>query len=404
VVRREGVRAASRDKPSTREAPPMQRIHRTCPVRDRGHRPLHNKQQSAAPGSDRDTAAPGVATLAPAFPQALPSLVGLPTEYSHEFRAEMVYDLCAALVREGLATCESWKTCGENALVFAKHAIMSAIGEDRWNLLQRNVEYHLEVSDVAEREGFDEAMEPGQLAVTVVCNGSGYVKIGPAIEALEAEEPGLGAAFYWTLTYALYRVMRVYNHDDALQYEERVREYADQDDEEHRGQYEFPEVEKALPECIRLSLNKDNHDRWNLDARRLLRRHSHGRYRSWIERLRKLQQLSRIRVRTSYSFIEEGNYDSPPLPSLLVAFKEQDAITACFDEEGQYMLEGTSEPAVGVAFRPHIAEEVRQAVRIVERFVLFNHELYEFIETLQEWEKRHADPCLDRGEPSLRAA
>ncbi len=316
----------------------------------------------------------------------------------------MVYDLCAALVREGFATCEGWKTCGGSALVFAKHAIMSAIGEDRWNLLQRNVEYHLEVSDVAEREGFDEILEHGRLAVTVVCSGSGYVKIGPAIEALEAEEPGLGAAFYWTLTYALYRVMRVYNHDDALQYEERMRGYADQDEEENKGQYEFPEVENALPECIRLSLNKDNHDRWTFDARRLLRKHSQGRFRSWIDRLRKLQQLSRIRVRPSYGFIEEGNYDSPPLPSLLVAFKERDAITACFDEEGQYMLEGTSEPAVGVAFCPQNAEEVHNALRIVERFVLFNHELYEMVEALQEWEKRHADPNLDRGEPSLRAA
>jgi hypothetical protein len=35
---------------------------------------------------------------------------------------------------------------------------------------------------------------------------------------------------------------------------------------------------------------------------------------------------------------------------------------------------------------------------------VFNHELYEFVEILQEWEKCHADPCLDRGEPSLRAA
>ena len=331
-------------------------------------------------------------------------LSGLPTEYSHEFRAELVYDLCAALVREGLATCESWKTCGESALVFAKHAIMSAVGEDRWNLLQRNVEYHLEVSDVAEREGFDEVMGHGQLAVTVVCGVSGYVKIGPAIEALEAEEPGLGAAFYWVFTYALYRVIRVYNHDDALQYEERLQEYAEEDDEENKGQYEFPEVEKALPECIRLSLNKDSHDRRTLNARRLLRKHSQGRYRSWIERLRKLQQLSRIRVPPSLSFIEEGNYDSPPLPSLLVAFKERDAITACFDEEGQYMLEGTSEPAVGVTFHPNIVEEVRQAVRTVQRFVLFNHALYEFVETLQEWEKSHADTRLDRGEPSLRTA
>jgi hypothetical protein len=315
----------------------------------------------------------------------------------------MVYDLCAALVREGLATCEGWKTCGESAIVFAKHAIMSAIGEDRRNLLQRNVEYHLEVSDVAEREGFDEVMDHGQLAVTVICGGSGYVKIGPAIEVLEAEEPGLGAAFYWTLTHALYRVMRVYNHDDALQYEERLQEYAEEDEEENKSQYEFPGVEKALPECIRLSLNKDNRGRWNLDARRLLRRHSQGRYRSWIDQLRKLQQLSRIRVRQSSSFIEEGNYDSPPLPSLLVAFKERDAITACFDEEGQYMLEGTSEPAVGVAFSPQNAEEVRNAVRMVERFVLFNYELYEMVEALQEWEKRYADSSLDRGEPSLRA-
>ena len=178
--------------------------------------------------------------------------------------------------------------------------------------------------------------------------------------------------------------MRVYNHDDALQYEERLQEYADQDEEENKGQYEFPEVEKALPECIRLSLQKDDHDRWNLGARRLLRKYGSGRYGSWIKRLRKLQQLSRIRIRPSNSFIEEGNYDSPPLPSLLVAFKERDAITACFDEEGQYMLEGTSEPAVGAAFHPQDPEEVRQTVRIVERFVMFNRELFQLVEDLQE--------------------
>ena len=385
----------------------MQRIHRTRPDGVRSHKPVHREPGPHASGTNGVADATGVALLAPAFAQALPSLAGLPTEYSHEFRAELVYDLCAALVREGLGTCESWKECGESVLVFAKHAIMRAIGEDRRNLLQRNVEYHLEISDVADREGFDEVMGDGQLAITVVCGGSGYLKIGPAIEALEAESPGLGAAFYWTLTYALYRLMRVYNHDDALQYEERLQEYADQDDEENKGQYEFPEVEKALPDCIRSSLKKDGHDRWNLRARRLLCKYGNGRYGSWIKRLRKLQQLSRIRVRSTYSFIEEGNYDSPPLPSLLIAFKEQDALTACFDEESQYMLEGTSEPAVGVAFHPQNSEEVRQALRIVERFVLFNHELFQLVEGVQEWEKsedNHADTRLDWGESSLRAA
>lgn len=363
----------------------MQRIHRTRPVRVRSHGPVQRQPQPIAPCADGVASTTGIALLAPPFAQALPSLAGIPIEYSHEFRAELVYDLCAAaLVREGLGTCESWKECGESVLVFAKHAIMRAVGEERWNLLQRNVEYHLEISDVADREGFDEVMGDGQLAITVVCGGSGYLKIGPAIEALEAESPGLGAAFYRTLTYALYRLMRVYNHDDALQYEERMQEYAEQDEEENEGQYEFPEVEKALPDCIRLSLQKEDHDRWNLGARRLLRKHSNGRYRSWIKRLRKLQQFSRIRVRPTYRFIEEGNYDGPPLPSLLVAFKERDAITACFDEEGQYMLEGTSEPAVGVAFHPQNSGEVRQALRIAERFVLFNHELFQLVEELQE--------------------
>ena len=82
----------------------------------------------------------------------------------------------------------------------------------------------------------------------------GFLKIGPAVAALEEEAEGLGAAFYWTLTYALYRVMRIYNHDDALQYDERMHEYAE-DDEENREQYEFPEVEKALPECIQKTLD-----------------------------------------------------------------------------------------------------------------------------------------------------
>ena len=125
------------------------------------------------------------------------------------------------------------------------------------------------------RAGSDAALESGQLAVTIECSGAGYLKIGPAIDALEAEAEGLGAAFYWALTHALYRVMRIYNHDDALMYEERMREYADQDDEENSGQYEFPEVEKALPECIRKTLKRECRD-WKVRDRELLHRFSHG--------------------------------------------------------------------------------------------------------------------------------
>ena len=330
-------------------------------------------------------------------------LEGLPTSYSHEFRAELLFDLCAALVREGLGTPEAWHKCGENPLVFAQQSMMTAIGEDRWNLLQRNVEYHLQISDVGDEDGYTKPLGNGLLALTIECSGSGFLEIGPAIEALELECKGLGAAFYWTFTYALYRVMRLYNHDDAFQYEERMKEYAEEEDEGQKEQYEFPDVRKALPECVRETLSQDSRTS-SLQARRLLSQYGGGKHQSWLAHLRKIEQLSRLRLRATREFQTDGNYDSAPLPSLLVAFKEQDAVIACFDEESQYMLEGSAEPTLAVLFSPTKPEEVREAIRIAGRFIALNCELCELIEELQEWEKSHASECVDWRESPLRVA
>jgi hypothetical protein len=381
----------------------MQRISQSRSLSDRSDGSLRRGRPPSPASSNRTIAPVGITTLAPAFTQALPVLGTVPSTYSHEFRAELLYDLCAALVREGLGGPETWRKCEKNAQVFAQRAIMESIGKECWNLLQRNVEYHLSVSDVAERYGEDKLLGNGRLAVTIECSGSGFLKIGPAIAALEAEASGLGAAFYWTLTYALYRVMRIYNHDDALEYEERMREYAEED-EENREQYEFPDVEKALPECIQETLTSEGHRAFTLRARRLLLNHRRGRYHSWIERLRTIERLSRVRLPSDVHFREDGGYDSIPLPSLLVAFKEHDAVVACFDEESQYMLEGSAEPTLGVVFSPQKPEEVRRALRAVGRFIALNYELFQLVECLADWEKRNAGTHLDRGEPSLRAA
>jgi hypothetical protein len=379
----------------------MQRILRSRTGRRRGSPPVCGAGELPASNPTGIASTSGVATLAPTFGQALPSLADVRAEYSHEVNAELVYELCAALVREGLGTVETWKKSGDNVLAFAQHAMMSGIGAERGDLLQRNVEYHLEVSDQLGRAGSETELESGQLVVTIECGGSGYFRIGPALDALEAEAEGLGAAFYWALTFALYRVMRIYNHDDALMYEERMRDYAAEDDEDNRGQYEFPEVEKALPVYIQKTLKRECPD-WKQRDRDLLRRFRSGRYGSWIERLRRIQRLSRLPLKQSREYLELGYYDDPPLPSLLVAFKEHDAITACFDEEGQYMMEGTAEPTVCVVFSPRKPEEVRHALRIVERFIALHCELFQLVEEIQE--KCDAGASIDRGEPSLRAA
>lgn len=361
----------------------MQRVTRSLTLHTRSHGSFRRKRQTVAHGSGGAIAATGVKTLAPAFSQGLPTLDDVPTAYSHEFRAELLYELCAALVRAGLASPETWKKCEGSSVAFAQRAIMESIGERHWNLLRRNVEFHLSVSDVCDRGGEGTPLGEGRLAVTIECGGAGYLKIGPAIAALEGEATGLGAAFYWTLTYALYRVMRIYNHDDALQYEEQMREYAE-DDEENRDQYEFPDVEEALPECIQHTLKRDDHHAFVRHARCLLVEHGKGRFGSWIERLRRIDQLSRIRMPADAYFREDGGYDTIPLPSLVVAFKDHDAIVACFDEESQHMLEVSAEPTLGVVFSPQKPEEVKNAIRAVRRFIALDVELFELVEELQK--------------------
>ncbi len=360
----------------------MQRMCRTLPLPLRGDGPARRRPSSSR-RSIQVAAPSGVATLAPTFAQALPQLRTVPTTYSHELRAELLYNLCAALIREELAGPELWQRCEGSSVVFAQRAIMERIGEKRWNLLKDNVEYHLSVSDVAERDGYDVLLGKGRLAVTIECGGAGYFKIGPAIAALEAEAAGLGTAFYWTLTYALYNVMRIYNHDDAFQYEERMREYAE-DDEENREQYEFPDVEKALPECIQRTLKCDDHRRYRRDARRQLAKHRMGRFATWIEHVERIDRLARLRTPTDSCFREEGGYDSIPLPCLVVSFNDHDAVVACFDEESNYMLEGSSEPTVGVVFSPDRPDEVRKAIRVVERFIALNLELFELVEEVKQ--------------------
>jgi hypothetical protein len=300
----------------------------------------------------------------------------------------------------GLATPELWTECGEDALAFARRCIVNRIGTNTIELLERTIEFHLEVTDVV---GEDSAgLSTGQLAITIHCSGCGYLKIGPALRALESEEEGLGTAFYWTLVRSLYRVMRIYDHSDAQAYEENLIEYAQEDDPANRDQYEFPDVEKALPDCIAKSLKHES-EHWRLDYRRLLWRHRNGRYRNWIGHVGATAKLARVKARSSEREDLDGYYDGPPLPALLIVFEEHDAVAACFDEESQHMLEGSAEPTFCAVFTLDNAGQCSVAIRGVERFIRVNQELCELIEAI------HGENCdesrdRDRGDASLRAA
>jgi len=109
----------------------MQRLYTSRRRRPAGHGPVRGRRQRAARRSIGTSSAARITTLAPAFGQALPTLDTVPTEYNHEVNAELLYDLGAALVKQGLGSPETWQQCGGNAVVFAQRSIMDAIGAER---------------------------------------------------------------------------------------------------------------------------------------------------------------------------------------------------------------------------------------------------------------------------------
>jgi hypothetical protein len=131
VVRLKGRRAAAESQSESGKTFEIERILRSRTRSLRGHKPACGDRNASPPDAAGSASAAGIATLAPAFGQALPSLAEVRAEYSHEVNAEMVCELCAALVSEGMGTGETWNQSGGSPLAFAQHAMMSGIGAER---------------------------------------------------------------------------------------------------------------------------------------------------------------------------------------------------------------------------------------------------------------------------------
>lgn len=335
------------------------------PIPTRSRRPL------------RVAGTPAVGLLAPAFGQALPSLVGVPAAYSHSENTDTLLDLCRVLVEHDLGDETLWNSTGKQPLRFATFAVKKAVEERCGDLLTRNVNYELSIQDTVGSYG-DEELRAGALILSVDCSGCGYLKIGPALTALEREEAGLGAAFYHLLRLSLYRWLRLYDHTDAEAYTENLREWAEQEDEETPGEYEIADVDGALPSFL------GGQDKLQAkDYRALVRRHRRGPRQGWIGSLLRIASLTRIPSRAPRDLVD-AYWDDSPLPALLICFHEQDAIAAAFDAEAQSMHESSHEPAYLQIFSPSIPAEAEQAFRGFARFLAINLELFTLVEALNQ--------------------
>ncbi len=235
--------------------------------------------------------------------------------------------------------------------------------------------------------------------LTVYPNGSGYLQIGHALDLLEAEAPGLAKAFFFTLLSSLYRWMRIYDYRDAKDYEEMLRDSIGMDDEEARKQYEFPEVDKAIPTYLTRGLQSKRF------PEKMLLKHQHGPFGSWIRHVLAISKHDRGSIPCDCREGIDGEFDQRPLPCWLIVFRQHDAVEACFDEEAQTYYESSAAPSLALRFNPCDPHEVALAFESLRNFMEVNRELCllraELHSALDEIDGHRN---IDRGESQRRVA
>jgi hypothetical protein len=375
----------------------MSRIPQAVPARRRGRAKVSHSQQTPPRSSQRSAPATGLSLLGTGCGESLPDLGGLPATYQIGTNGELLYRLCVALMERKLIDESLWLEAGKIPVVFARNAILKMIEQRAGDHFKDNMQYECVVSDTLSSGYYSGAkVENEKLVAIFDLTTAGFVIIGEAIRSLDEQEQFLGAALYVLLTRTLRRRLRLYDHVAATWYNEQLHDLMEDDDPDNRDQYEFPKVEDCIPPSVKTV------EGWpDGQIRRLLRRHLKGPHGTWIEKVLLIERLTRLPDGTVRF---EQEYDDLPVPSVLIVFRDNDAIHACWDAESAHYNEASNEPACTVEFRPDDPKEFDAALRSMWIFLRFNIELAQLINLVNEWEENHASERQHRAEPALRAA
>jgi len=379
----------------------MPRVHRNRrpPLAGRS-RFAQSETHQPNPSRATNAAASAVGLLAPAACCSPPSLAGVPASFLHLSGTKPLYQLCHALAKHNIGDAALWESVDRNPLAFAIKALTEWIDKQGGKAIDKHIEYLFSIRDNC--DSYDNPLTTGELYFTIETDTCGYLEIGAALDAMERETTGLGAAFYRVLVAALDPWMYLFCHREAGFCLERMIEWAKQeeDGEADLEQYEFPDVAGATPEYIRASLQQPLQDHL-----RLLNGHKSGHYRALILSLLRLRKHSRLKPRQSLKLNTESLYDAGPLPSVLIVFKQHDAVMATFDQEFENAYECSHEPQLALKCNPAQPAQVRETLRVLSTFFRINKELCFLLETLSQFAEKTdgADNC-DRSQPQLRAA
>ena len=264
--------------------------------------------------------------------------------------------LAEILVRTGIAIAEDWARSERDPTKYLQLTLQRWVGIHGGAAIDRRFDLDLTLSDRL-IDYSDERAPEGTLYLIVDPEGAAFVLLNPTIEMLQQAHPQLPSTFFHHFVGALNRWVRVYDYRDADERVDMLRQWYE--GEEDADRYELPDVEGCTPKCLKETPLSVRGVKTLRDTTRS------EQVKTLTGSLLDLCRTSRKTKRSEFTedMGEQLMDSNPPLPCLLAAFSQADAIVGCFDDEGQTAMEVTPQPnliiplqlsepgSVGKAFR-----------------------------------------------------
>jgi len=279
----------------------------------------------------------------------MPHLDGIPTEHRFHAGERASIRLARTLVELDIADPVDWRRVRRDPSAYVEMTLNRWIDLHGGTAIRRRFNLRLTLSELVDEyaEAAEQDPDGRHLYFILHPDSAAYVVAGPTLELLEREHARLPATFYQMFTGALSTWIRIYDHWDAEDRVEMLREWAEGEEE----QYEIADVAGTVPACMRRkALSFES-------LRRLRGQARSGEARALIAAALELHRASEKVKRPEFTDeIREQLADSnPPLPSALVVFAQNDGVEGQFDDESQTMMECTPKPNLVIplnAFEP----------------------------------------------------
>jgi hypothetical protein len=267
-----------------------------------------------------------------------------------------VLALAEILVRSNIATADDWNKSDRDATRFLSLSLQRWMREHGAAAIDRRFDLDLTLSDRLV-DYSDQRGPEGTLYLILDPDGAAFVLLKPTLELLETADPRLPSTFLMHFAGSLNRWVRVYDNHDAEERVDMLREWYE--GEEDREQYEVPDIEGCTPKCLKepaLSVDR---------LKELARGIRDPEVQALIQGLLELRRVSSRSKRPEFTddMGDQLMDANPPLPCLLAAFTQGDAVVGCFDDEAQTAMETTPHPNLIIPLQLSERSNVRQGFR-----------------------------------------